>query len=121
VYDLLGNPTGEKEKAMSPNDAIIVRKADVVFKVISNLLLFPKAGGFFSLKSCGLFYTRTYQKMFFFRLRDLKPLCRQFSMETPLCTIIYKINPIIQFSVEGEYTDLAVIYLCRGMFIVQYC
>jgi hypothetical protein len=43
VYDLLGNPTGEKEKAMSPNDAIIVRKADVVFKVISNLLLFTKA------------------------------------------------------------------------------
>ena len=34
VYDLLGNPTGEKEKATSPNDIIVVRKADVVFKVI---------------------------------------------------------------------------------------
>jgi hypothetical protein len=54
--------------------------------------------------------------MFLFREQDLKPLCRQFSMETPLCSIIYKINPIIQFSVEGEYTDLAVIYLCTGMY-----
>ena len=34
MYDLLGNPTGEKDKSTSPNDAVVVRKADIVFKVI---------------------------------------------------------------------------------------
>ena len=31
---MLGNPTGEKDKSTSPNDAVVVRKADIVFKVI---------------------------------------------------------------------------------------
>ena len=46
VYDLLGHPGGEKpEKGCGPNEALIAKRADLIFKV--TILRVPNGSSYF--------------------------------------------------------------------------